>query len=229
MSNNFKKEIRDKSLDEKLDIVDKIADADCFSENDLKILNILSYDEESEIRYRVAETLVFFDSPDAEKILIRLVDDEDKLVRVNACDSLCNSKSIEVLNLLKERVLKDKSSLVRRYAALSISDIANNTSCNRGELVKFFHNAMLKEKVIGVKISFFKALYSLGEKAKINDLLRELNNRLYVNRCATVNVLSDIISNENKKEVKPALQKRYEVEKTVAVRSSIQNVLNEHL
>lgn len=226
MNDSLQKDFKDKSLDEKLDLIEEIAASNDIDENGLIILECLSKDEDDEVRSKVAEVLVISNSSEAEKILVKLLKDKDELVRVNACDSLCNSNSKEVIKLLMDRAKRDKSTLVRGYAALSIADIVIRINSNRDELVRFFENCIAIEKVTWVKINFYKVLYYLGQKARIKDLLKELDDRLYRNRSATVNILAELISKENEEEIKAALQKRLSIEKTVAVRSSIESVLN---
>lgn len=225
-NDNFKTKLKNKNVDEKLEIIEEIELSNCKSSNELKILNYLSKDKDDEIRARVAEILVIYDNLEAEKILISLLRDNDPLVRVNACDSLYNSNSLEVLNLLKNRVLYDKSSLVRGYATASLTDIALNIKIDFKDLVKFFQNVLEKEKNQWVRINLYKVLYQLGDKKYLTQLLKELNNRLYKNRSAVVSAIVEIISGENVNAIKTALIERMKVEKTLAVNSKIENVIN---
>ena len=227
MANKYNKiNVKNQDLFGKLDIIDKIDKNNQFTKQEVEILDKLSDDEDEEIRSRVAELLVFVDSKLAEKILVRLLDDKDELVRVNACDSLCNSDSLEVINLLKNKMLKDKSALVRGYAALSIADIATKINSDFHELNEFFRYVHSKEKTQWVKINFYKVLYMLGDNSYLNILISELNNRLYRNRCAAVHILSELVSNQNIKLIKTALTERLKVDTSIAVRSTIQKVIN---
>jgi hypothetical protein len=56
-------------------------------------------------------------------------------------------------------------------------------------------------------------------------LLNEINNKNYRNRCVVVNIMGDLISDENKTIILPILQKRFVFEKTKAVKSLIENIL----
>ena len=226
MSNDFNEiELKGKSLMDKLDIIEQIEESECIMEQDIKKLELLSDDSDEEVRARVAELLVFSDSDIAEKILIKLLEGSDELVRVNACDSLCNSASLEVLNMLKDKVLRDKSSLVRGYAALSVADIAIKLNCNIEELSEFFEYALKKEKVNWVKFNFYKVLYMLGNKSYLHMLIKELNNRQYRNRCAVVNILSELLASDTVVEIKSSVVERYKIEKSIAVKSAIEKVV----
>jgi HEAT repeat protein len=161
------------------------------------------------------------------KTLKELSNDMDEIVRVNACESLSNNISIDVLNLLKEKACKDNSSLVRGYSAISIANIARRKNDAKIELIKLLKSRLNKEKIIWVKINIYCALYLLGEEKYLYLIIKELNNRLYRNRCAAVNLLAYIISNENKRIIIKSLDERLNIETTIAVRSSINNVLKE--
>lgn len=223
--NYFKTEIDNKSLIEKLELIENIEAEGCFSEDDLKILDYLSQDKESEVRLKVAEVLVYSESLEAEKILTRLLKDKTVLVRVNACDSLCNSKSLEVLNLLKNRISKDRSSLVRGYAALSIADIVATIKYDIKGLNIFFNHSLENEKSSWLKIIYYKVLYMFGDEAYLYILINELKNKLYRNRLATINILDEICSEKNIVAIKAALIERLKYERTIAVKNSIENSL----
>lgn len=224
---NIENEIKNMGLYEKLDLIEAIGDSgsSSFTGKNSEFLKNLSHDEEGEVRAKVAEILVLSNSSFTEKILINLLKDKDELVRIHACDSLCVSNSCIVINHLKDRVLKDKSSLVRGYAALSIGDIASNRNCDFKELEVFFTKVLAKERVNWVKLNFYKALYLIGDESYLDLLISELKNRSYRSRCLIVNILSDLVSKHNLFLIRTALTERLEIEKTVAVRSTIEKTL----
>lgn len=158
-------DIKNKSLDEKLDIIENMENLQYLTDEHFELLGLLSDDEIAEVKVRVAEILGISNSLIAERILIKLLSDKDELVRANACDSLGASNSMEVLNLLKNKTIKDKSTLVRGYCILSIENIAYNMRYNKKELREFWGNALMKEKIHWVKIHLYKALYNLGDES----------------------------------------------------------------
>lgn len=211
---------------QKLKMVEQLENIDNLSNDNLKLLDYLSNDEDYEVKAKVAEVLVESNNTEAEKILIKLLKDKDELVRVNACDSLCNSNSYEVICLLKDRILKDKSNLVKGYAILSLADIFVRLNNDIEENRNFFRNLLKIEKVQWVRINIYKALYMIGENMYLDILIKELNNRYYRNRCAVVNILSELISNENNKRIEKALTERLKIENSIAVKSSIENIIS---
>lgn len=222
---NSNSDIEKKTVEEKLELIDRIENSNGVNGIDFEVLEILSRDEDDEVRSRVAEKLVFFKTKDSEEILKRLLNDDVEMVRVNACDSLYFSKSKESIELLKLKVSKDKSSLVRGYATLSLADISNNTGLYKDDLSDFLIAVLSKERIKWVKINIFTALYLLGNKSYIDFLINELNNRYYRNRCAVVNSLGDILTDNNSVIIMEYLTKRNEVEKAISVKNAIDRVL----
>ncbi|TYQ18377.1 UNVERIFIED_CONTAM: HEAT repeat protein [Acetivibrio alkalicellulosi] len=231
MKNKFNYSCESKDINEKLELIDHIEKKEYFRKNDLEILECLSRDEDSEVRLRIAQILVFSNDEYTEKILVRLLDDNDELVRVNACDSLCNSSSKEVASFLINKATKDKSSLVRTYAIMSVADIFFNiTSNNKRENIKLIENMLKREKVKRIKIGYYYALLVLGEMKYFPMLLDEINNRFYINRCSVANTIKDLtiakmFSNKELLKIKKYFENRLKVEKSLAVKTSIENTM----
>lgn len=215
----------DLNIDEKLDFIEDIEGKAYITHEDLKIIDALSYDPDDEVRARIAECIIDPNIDLAREILTRLINDKDSLVRANACDSLFNDKSSKTLELLKNKVLKDRCSLVRGYATLSITDIVVKNGYNNQEFIEFFLNRLNKEKIVWVKICIYKALYLMGCREFLDLILSELNSRAYRNRCLIANILGEIISKDNSDIINRALIERKGKEKTVAVISTIDNIL----
>lgn len=224
MSNNCHLNVLNLNIDQKLDLIEDIKNDDHIGNYELGILNTLSYDQDDEVRSSVAE-IIDFDSALAQEILFRLADDEDYLVRTNACDSLRNNKSPSALEVLKTKVIKDKSSLVRGYAALSMADIIVNNDYKKQEFIGFFSDRLKKEKIVWVKICIYRSLYLMGCQEFLDSILTELDNRAYRNRCLVTHILADILTAENEEIIRQALLRRKEKENTSAVMSSIENIL----
>lgn len=212
----------------KLNFLNEIEKTNNFTKETLEILNLLSKDTDSTIRTLVAQVLVLTDEPEGEKILLRLLNDEDELVRVNACDSLCISRSLATVNRLKDILLSDQSNLVRSYAVLSIADIiSDNNLPVKDEYVLLFQKILKTETDIGVQLCLYKVLYRFGDERYLAYLVAELNSCNYQNRCMTVNLLRDLITDQNKSMISSALSEQLTKEGTIAVKSAIQCLLQE--
>lgn len=214
------------SYEEKFELIEKIKDLDSLSGKEINILDVLSNDKDQTIRSEVAETLETSNSTEAEKILLRLLDDKSGLVRAVTCDSFRFSGSVKILNCLVKKIINDKNPLVRGYAASSIADIIININESREYYIEFFERFLKTEKDKWVKINIYRSLYILGATSYLQELTQEVNSRSYKNRVAVVNILYEIYSKDNQEQIVTALTERLEIEKTVAVKSVIDEVLN---
>lgn len=218
-------DLRDKDSFEKIEILEELEISNDISNSKFEILDYLSNDEDYEVRAKVAEVLVQTNDAKTENILIKLLRDKDELVRVNACDSLSNTNSYEVIYYLKDRILKDNSSLVKGYAILSLVDIVIKLNYDFLEIKVFLENILKIQKVKWVKIHIYKALYMLGDKKYLDSIIVELNNRYYRNRCSVVNILKELISTNNYDKINNALIERMKKENCVSVKSSIEEIV----
>ncbi len=214
------------SLEGKLEFLLELDQKDHLSTEDMRTIEQFSSDDTDEVRIRVAEILNNFSSDFSDKLLLKLIDDKSELVRVNACDSLCNSVSTKAIEALKPHAVKD-TSLVRAYAIMSILDIATNTNYSKDELIKFYMDSLKKERVHWVKIYYYKVLYCSGIKSFFPNLINELNSRNYRTRIAVVKCLMDVLDDENIDIIKELLIKRLNSEKAESVRDCIKRLLKQ--
>lgn len=226
-NSNHGLDLKNMSSEDKYKLLNRISDLDNITEEDLEILNILSYDKGDEIRSQVAEILEIADGIEAENTLKRLIKDEDGLVRAGACNSLRHSNSSEVFNFLIDIIKKDKTDLVRGYAASSIASILVNMNKVEKEYVDFFENLLKKEKVTWVKLNIYGALYLLGESSYLFKLIGMLNHKHFRKRAAAVNILSEVVSDENKDIIKSSLIEMLKTENTILVKSCIEEALKD--
>ncbi|OGO78136.1 MAG: hypothetical protein A2Y23_01590 [Clostridiales bacterium GWB2_37_7] len=211
--------------EDKYELLNELSELDEITTENLEILNALSYDEGDEVRVQVAEILENCEDIEAEIILIRLLHDTDGLVRATACDSLRFSDSPKVLSLLIDIIKKDKTDLVRGYAASSIGSILLNMDKVDKEYVDFFVDLVSREKVTWVKFHIYGTLYLLGEGTYLFKLIEMLNHRHFRKRGAVISILANILSDENKEIIEYSLKELLEKEETINVRSAIENVL----
>lgn len=205
-------------------IEEGIPNADEFTDYELRQLEQFSICDKEEIRSRVAVVLAGFTEERGEQILSDLTKDKEPLVRVEACDSLRQSKSLVTYDLLMTRAKQDKNGMVRGYAISSLSEIAFVLHKEQ-ELIVFLTQRLLEENVIFTKVNIYKTLYDMGEYKYLDCLLNSLNAKAYQNRCAVVNLPGEIIDKHNYENILRALKARKEIEKTIAVNSSIDRLL----
>ena len=194
--------------------------------SDITLLMRLSNHHDSEIRAYVAELLVMANSHEAENILLALADDEDELVRVNACDSLSSFATIDSYKRLL-KCINDESLLVEEYAVLSIIDIMNCINIDKKELKHLFLNLIQKGE-ISLSAVCYKGLYMLGHEEYLDNIIKLINAENYHDRCTVINVLGDIISDENKSLILSILKRLREAETSVAVNSVIDKIIGKY-
>ena len=156
------------------------------------------------------------------KRLMDLLTDKNELVRVAAVESLASIGDHRALPAVG-KTLHDKSPLVRSYAAEAVGKLGS------GKDTRLLTDLQQTEKDELVRVGLAKALYDLGKR----DMLRELLNYLstgqdYRTRCAAANVLAELRLNKTDKETTiNTLRRVLRCEPTVATRSSIRSTLRE--
>ena len=207
-------DLEEKSYEEELD------------ERDYSILDKLSYDKDVFIRDRVAEILVESSDEKGEEILLRLTNDNDWLVRADACDSLCISESVTTYNLLKKMAKKDTSGYVRGYAILSLGNMADKIN-KEDELLEYLEDRLKHEKVQFTKIDIYAVLYNLGRKEYFDNLVSMLNSKKYLNRGSVVNILNYIANEDNRDMIIKVLLEHKKKETAMSVVYTINDVIKE--
>lgn len=217
-------------IEQKLSELEKIQEkiiSNKITEEDKSILELLSKAKEAEVRYRVAEILVELPCEDSEKILLSLLDDEDYLVRINACDSLCFSESIQTLDRIKEKISDDEC-LVRGYAVLTTGDIAKNIGGDViDKTISFLLDGLSVEEDMWIKINYYNSLILLGKQEYYDLLLDQINNDDYQIRCSVLNSIKELVTKDNAKKTKECLEDRLKKENEFSVSSSISNALQQ--
>jgi len=216
------------SEEKKFCLLEKIEKQEQLSKEDESTLWLLAADEEAIIRCRVAEILVFFPTSFSRKVLIDLSKDENELVRVDACDSLCVFGDKKVVKLLMERLIHDESELVRSYAALSLGSIAYKFKISVPEIISQLIIRFKVESSEHITTSILRSLYLNDRKDEyLCHLLDRLSNEHYYIRSAVVRSLQETCTDANRQIIVDALVSLLEHEEAYAVTFKIESVLEE--
>lgn len=215
------------NTDTAYEILDLISNKNYVDLNDITTLIQLSQHDDSEIRSYVAELLVLTKGRKAENVLLNLCNDKDELVRINACDSLSAFTTVDAYKQLVSCILNDASPLVKNYAILSLIDIMNYIEIDRNDLKNFFLNISQKEE-ISISAACFKGLYILGYKEYLNNIIDLAVTENYQDRCTVINILGDIITNDNNQFILSTLKDLKKIEKSEAVKSTINKIICEN-
>ena len=118
--------MRWKNKKQKLQYIEKICEDNAQAiKQKLPVLLELSQDKNPEVRGMLAENLVLFDCEETEEILYNMLSDQNRMVRLEAVDSIGvgrSRKSIEKVATM----LSGQWSLIRMYAVLSLFDLLTN-------------------------------------------------------------------------------------------------------
>ena len=86
---------------------------------------MLANDKNIDVRLTLARQLVLFDSDEIEEILYGMLFDQNRLVRLEAIDSISigrHEKSIEKVQVM----LREEGFLIRMYAVATLFDLITN-------------------------------------------------------------------------------------------------------
>lgn len=207
---------------EKLEYLEKLKSQSISLSEDM--LMILYEDSDECIRSEFAQALSFYHNELSEKFLIHLLNDKDVLVRANACDSLYWSNSKHTLEKLLEIMQNDKY-LVRGYALLCVADIIINN--NYSDFIDKVKRILKHERSKFVLMNYDSFLYRLGDNSYLYKITENLNAEKYNVRCHAANLLYNCACRENYLMIISFLDKRLNIEKVYAVKSTLQRIIND--
>lgn len=214
-----------------MDIYDKLNDIDkknYISSDDMQFIKA-NYDiNDIEVRREIAELLVLSDEESSKFVLLKYLDDNDELVRINACDSLCIFYEREVVDRLIHSSSVDEDELVRAYAILSISDILySKRDLLKDRDISFLKSKIANDKSKFVQIASISCLIRLGDSEYMTVFLNYLNEEDYGIRAFLIGVITEVWNEENENIFAGYLKNHLKDEDTVAVRSKIEKILRE--
>ena len=213
-----------------LDYVYSLEEKEMADETDLAKLSELAKSEYSEVRTAVSEVLVCFYNEDSEKILVKMLNDSDSLVQASACDSLGCSKSSTVLRKLCD-MSRNKSFLVRGYAAFSVGDVQLNIGGDSEKTAVFLKKWLKREKSEWVITAIVRSLFILGNRDYLACLLKQLENDNYKIRYMALNCLSEFpdmpvtLDKSAMQQIISALKERLNNEKVKYAKEKIRQLI----
>ncbi|MGN1444173.1 MAG: HEAT repeat domain-containing protein [Acutalibacteraceae bacterium] len=216
------------SVDKKLDFLDNVCDLSKISDETWNSIVALSMDNSSEVRMTVAEKLFYFSDERIDSLLLDLLDDNDYLVRCEACISLQNRNSIRVFDKLLLKV-NDRNYLVRGYAVISAATIAVDYGLNVNSELEACLSDLLTDPNEWVTIAALYSLVLLGNFEYEERLLNFLNSENYQNRSFVLTLLDELIDKKKIKnicEISKALTICLQKEKNEQIYDKISKLLN---
>lgn len=200
-----------KCYDEKASLIDAVGSA---------LACKLAEDSCNEIRSIVAKALVWAsENEGSARLLHKLAQDEDLLVRLEAIDSLSAYSDKESMTIL-QNALDDPDELIRMYSAIGFSRI-----CQRIAEIEYgtriLQHYLNIEKCDIVKIALFEGLYVLGDFSKLENIINMFECEDYHIKCFIINSLIEIINYKNYNDIIQFIDRVNLMEVEPAVSSSI--------
>ncbi len=179
-------------------------------------------DSNREVRLMAARSLgLLLRGRRSPRPLINGLNDRDELVRIEVCESLGAIGDRKALPRLW-RTIRDRSALVRSYAAGAIGELGGQRDIRKLEAV------LQQERSEASKVGLYQALYVLGKTEALSGLISLLQSSDYRVRCAVANTLSNVIANEsNARIILGALEKARRQESTPAAESSMKSSIRD--
>ncbi|MDL2327640.1 HEAT repeat domain-containing protein [Ruminococcaceae bacterium OttesenSCG-928-A11] len=190
---------------------------DTINQAQLAALQELAIDRSPLIRAEVASIAVKFINNEVLQLLLSLIRDKDELVRTEAIDSLSVFGESASYDAVSYSAKHDKYYLVRGYAVESMSMIGIKMGLAETSIESVIMGILECEKNAFVKLCCYHALFRLGKTAYFEDIVGSYTSKNYRVRCATINVLMDIVDAENVQVVKKKLATWKAGEKSNAV------------
>jgi HEAT repeat protein len=117
--------------------------------------------------------------------LLNLLQDSSALVRAQALESLALLEDRKALPKIVQ-LLSDREPVVRSYAATTIGEL-NGTAFLRN-----IQSGLATERIELARVGFYEALFSLGYRKTLPDMLMLLQSSNYHVRCAAANALESM-------------------------------------
>ena len=177
-------------------------------------------DSNGEVRMRAAESLgTLLEDGNSPRPLIKLLQDTDELVKIAAAEALGRIGDRKALPALR-KAINDPSPLVRSYVAEAVGKLGSGRDVERLEKLSE------KETSGAAKVGLYQALYMLGRRAVLNNLVELLQSDDYKVRCATANTLCILgADGSDASLILRSMRKALRKEQTVAARSSLRSSL----
>jgi len=150
-----------------------------------RLITELLGDDNAEVRYDAAQALenLLSGSKRAPIELLKLLKDQDALVRVQALDALAAIDDKGTARTVAA-LLRDSDALVRAHAAECIADLDGHQQLSRVRAQAHRERSPLAQ------VGFLDALYRLGGDQFLEPLIRKLASKSYRVRCAAANSLN---------------------------------------
>jgi HEAT repeat protein len=153
------------------------------------------------------------------KGLRKLLKDKEWVVRIDAMESLAMLEDLGSMPQIA-KLLKDENGVVRSYAATILAEKCGRTY--KPQVSKLLQT----ENDTHARLGFLTALFRMGDRHLLSQLLDFLQSEIYQIRCSVIHSVEDLTLNESERAttIKAFLKVRRK-EPTIAVKSTITTAL----
>lgn len=209
---------------DKLIFLDNCLDDDFCTDRHFALLKALSHDADPYIRSQVACAAVNFVCEGAKELLLQLADDDDALVRAEACDSLSCFPCDEVEAFLRDAPVEEYDPLARSYAILSWANVRSALCLPADDGLATARKWQQREKNAPCRLSLCYARHRFGDETAWQDMLAFLQHEDYHLRCAALSLLGEIEDTPHQEAIEAAVSEMLSKESTKAVLSTAERI-----
>lgn len=157
-----------KNVKEKINFIDKLCEDDNQSiQKKIPVLFQLSKDKNTDVRINLASELVLFDHIEIEDILYYMLFDKNRMVRLEALDSLSVGRQQKTIEKVKS-MLDGEGQLIRAYAVFTLFHLITNCYGFNEEAFERYNSIAAKsfsaEKDPRVLIEYYQNQYYINNK-----------------------------------------------------------------
>lgn len=207
---------------DKLIFLDNCLDDDFCTDRHFALLKAFSHDADPYIRSQVACVAVNFVCEGAKELLLQLANDDDTLVRAEACDSLSCFPCDEVEAFLRDALVEEYDPLARSYAILSWADVRAALCLPADDGLVTARKWQQREKNVHCRLSLCYARHCFGDENAWQDMLTFLKHEDYHLRCAALSLLGEIEDKPHQEAIEAAVSEMLLTETTKAVLSTVE-------
>lgn len=191
---------------------------------DLQTLAKLLPDCDGALRQSIAEQLINAEPDEAWPLLRTLAEDENWVVRAEACQSLSVNHGDGARELLEKICRNEEDETVRAYAIQSLGAVLKaGKETRRG--VALLRELKQSQPGARVQMAVLEALYGVEpQQGYLEELAEYLRWDDYTIRCTALNHLSEMAAEENRTLIQEHLSRLKQVENTRAVRSTVERL-----
>ena len=224
-----------KTIKEKLAFIDSLDNLDNQSvQRYLGTIALLANDRNTEVRMALAEQLVLFDCDEVEDILCSMLDDKNRMVRLEAVDSLSVGRHEESIEKVAAMLVKE-GSMIRMYAALTLFDLITNAYGMNAKAFEKYRQIVKSEfeneKNPRVLLVYYQNEYYMQPEKGLylfKDIYTYiLDNERYDLAWTILHILSEIKNRDNSKEIQQILE--YKAEKLLPVQKEFIDAMWEEI